>query len=1803
MIKNVFCVALIILFFLISIKCEYVENEKSNKFGGDGEKKKNNNYKRVELAKNEEIFSVHVNFENNEINGKNDKDKKTMSYKYQNGVEHFQNEISKYENIIDTLILRNVNRKKYDFYNILEEYSLHTKISGEVYDQLLLLINIIKNNNILTKMYNRENGEMNEVIFKNHLIFSIFKWHSFIKIIEGYNKNYFVYYIDKKNMNSHKKKIYSYKYFYNFLLNGSNSEQFIFYINLNKISFLQILDKYNKYMYIINSSKRNYPHHMYNSENFSVFIYSYFLNSNKSLLNKYMNIIKLSIWKNIIFYKNGNIYNKIGKFDKSLILYNYEGIEEDVVLDYTNTEIGILFSNFSKLFIDIINDVHAVYYEELLREKKTNEKGIKKNETTSKISTNNSESNNIDNKKKEILKEKEMDKSYKKKTEEKTEKKLDSTKDEDKNEKKIDPFNNDMDNEYIKERDFFFKNLNKIFNFGLDKEGDEISDYRNLYELRDGFIINKKNPNKQISLIFNPTKDIFYILNHINKKKNFKEIYDYLKVIIKFEGNNFYDNRLICNKDCKNPFFKKGVSKNRVGKKNDKWKGSLFNVNNMNDINQIANNILMFGTHIPDLNKKEKKNNYEQSENNDIYEGIKINEQTPAAKLTKDIIHDQLKLLKNEYIDRLKNEAICVLGFLYLIGINDNNGKLKFPYGFPRNIENAIRLIKKGNDGLCNFLSGILYHINLPAFVNNSMASLSTEMSNNILEDSNIINNFFYLYYKNNSDKVKVDNFLSNENRIIPNKIDNIKSKIISYSLGSTKDDIFSRLAYTNNILRIKYKNGYNNDMYLKEYFDYTYDKKTYKHSYIKNNISPFLTSCDFLLRNILGGVVDSLKYSSSVENGIYQEYIHEHNKHILVNGGEENRNLFEYFSKLADNKNPYALAALGEIYYFGNDNIGIERNEMKALDFWKKAADQGDTASALSSGYVYLDEYKRLSKKLEITKSMDKKELIRQIKMEKKGKSDNDEEKKENDKAQNQGEYITYANINTGVGTASVSNTGMGTASVPSVETGSAPSNMASGESNSMNSSSINYSNGVNIMNVGNADPMSIPPSEPQVVRGITNEIGNVRSESVRSDDGLSYSEEAMINEYMRELGNETDSVMKNAEKYFQKATKNNEGSIEHLLAKYNIYKFGLGTKKDLKLAGEYLKKAADKGDNISQMLIGHYYSGSDVGIELKNYNPNDVINNLKMSYKYYSLSARNGNIISLYNKNILILKGIDSKYKSFDEKCDITLKPLHFIGMFNDRIYGLSKLLKRNYKFKDYTGALLVSIILSEIGDHPNNVNASMLWGLKKNTMKKFMEKFNRVENILEEYKLKVEDEKSRENNFGNVIKKIYKKEKEIKYKFLKKNEGRYIKSLLKYCSVMDGSLENLRMCQSLRREFFYELVNSRKNKVNNRIVSKTRGSEYPNFLKTQIESYKPIELFEKYDDIILKEMENGKTNLEKIRSIEKIKKEIMEYFRLSEYLHCYYKPMSYYQVKLLEEKEKERNDLAKIKRNKIRNIGKGMIYENDDHYFFKNGKKNKNIKNLYDLEFYRYSMLLYDNDIKEIYNYKNKYSSKIFNEIQSFSENCDVCKQYYDIYSSFYGYKKATINLIKKYKYGDNFTIKSKIKELQLLTKSSDERNHELLYYKAIFLEDNNLETLESILEIYFKLSTDEHSACNVIGILRVLKILFKKIVTDFGWLLRNVISFLSQMNSFESFKINEKLKKNNIKPYEEFAFIYNRIYNPNLCYLQNNFFYISEYNQKCLNLEYLLNNNYIYSQYSYFHILKFLKKIILSFFQSA
>ncbi|CRG95433.1 conserved Plasmodium protein, unknown function [Plasmodium gallinaceum] len=2023
MIKNVFYLIFIFSFFLLIIKCEYITNEKEEiKFEEETvehHKRNLNNHNKKELnftatnnksergKKEKEIKIGDINEENNnekinesELNIKktNKKDvsiktkydnenkidikkRRKNTNKEENFLLLYEEEIEKYDRIIDELILRSMSKKNYDYFNILEEYSLKTKLNSDIYDSLKDLIKIINSSSVLIHSYMEKKNlfkyDINENIFKRHFILSLFRWYNSFKLIETcFDKTNYVFYIDDH-------KIYSYKYTYKLVLNLLNSENFLFYVNFNKISFINILDNYNKYNFKINNTIRNYPSHFYVCQSFNDFIYSYFLHYNHQFFEKYKYLVDKDIWDNKVTTGN-HLFKKLKDLNNNLILYKFQN--DSNVKSYLNMEIKLIFSTFKEFIIDILNNLYNEYYFDNLRHireksKFKNEENNKLKNTenemiisdninensvniNTKISNNYEENketninlndsdlneinNNIHNKNnlgeyyddviKNNVKNKEQsyfdnrnndinekkvnnevnidkmnnyqnkiyDHSYdddmkhdnvenlKKKKKNSTmleneensniyEAEVMDTKDDD-NEvwnTLIDSYNKLANNEdYKKYNKYILKNIHKFFNLSSENL-DELNNYKNKYELKDGYIINNTT-DKRIPLFFHPIKDIFSYLNqvHIKKKINFKDIYEYLVTINNYnERNNFYDNHLQCRSGI---FFKEfPLLKNYSNEKkeiksniknlmdiNEKFeKKNNFEINknkfndtfvknkNDGDSNEMeANNII---DRVNINNKNDNENNYYNNYKNinnqndihyyDYYNNINLSAFTPAPLLMKDKIHDQLKLLRTKYTDKLKNESNCVLAFLYLIGVNDHNGNLQFPYGFPRNIDKSVNLIRKGKDGLCNFLSGILYHVNLPIFVNNSSISITTEVNDEVLDvNENSINSFFYIYYKNKS-VLRNHDFLSDKNRIIPNKVDHIKSKIVSYSLGSTKDDFYSKLAFTNNIIRLKYKNEMNN-FYLKDYFDFTYDKKDYKNSFIKNNVSPFLTSCDYLLSNILGVVVDSLKATSTIESGIYEEYINENHKNLIRNSSDNNKNLYEYFLKLADSRNSYALAALGEIYFLGNENIGIERDEQKAFEFWKKAADQGDSISALSTGYAYLDEYKKFSKKEETIKNMNKEELINLIKSEnsnneknstefdmyqesdkKKKKKINKNEKKNNNndsnnnKKENSNDYYSFlstenkeviSKTTTNETNNSLNNTSNNNVSPDQTQIQNNSSNydfFMNGTSNFSDFSNNTYqtnSNNINTndINSSNIDMNRTVESNINInnndvdIKRINKVNKNTENNDETNDENNNVENlkekgndenDEIIKNYILNLNNKANKAFKNAENYFNKAIRNNDGSLESALAKYNIYKFGLGRKPNIELAGYYLKKAAEKGDNIAQMLLGHYYSGTDIGIKLNDYNE-DKIENLKKSYKYYALSAKNGNLISLYNKSILILKGINPKFKSFNEKCSKTLKYFHFISLFNERLYVLTKMLKRNYEFKDYTGSLLLSIMLSELGDHPSNVNASLLWNLKKKTMKKFTEKYNIIENILKNFNISLNKENTNSNNnnekvnndyiyssndINKIIKRIYNKEKSVRYSY--KNKGRkHSRSLLKNCMMISvfnkkKYFTHVKFCHYLKSELLrikrstnnykHNENNNDKHNLNETVHGKNNGkknSSYRNVEEKEVNYYdtyylskyfKQIDLYEKYDKIIINEMKKEKNIEEKIKRLKKMKYTILEHFRITEFLHCYYKPISYYQIKLEEEKQ--------------------MKQQYNNRYIGEKGEEER--KNLYESEFSRYSSLLENHDIQEIFYYKKKYTSNIFEEIQSFSNNCDVCKQYYDIYSSYYGYKKATIDLIKKYHEGDEFTVKSKRKELQYMISDSDAENHESLYYKALFLEHNNLDNLKNILEIYFKLAIDNHNACNVIGFLGILKIFFKKIFYD--------------INIF-----NRKKK---------YQFPLNTFIDFNKCPLQNYYLFKTEFDQKCFNFDYLIKDNYIYSQIRYFDFLKVLYNLISSFFK--
>ncbi|SCO65716.1 conserved Plasmodium protein, unknown function [Plasmodium vivax] len=1909
----------------------------------------------------------------------------------------YQERVNQYDQVVDEIILRSLNRENYNFFNMLDEYAMRTQMSGEMYTGMRYLIKVLIGTTVVTPSYKEKkksfNYKIEENTFKRHFVTSLFRWYNNFKLVEShFDKANYVYYVGDE-------RVYSYRYSYRLVLNLLSSETFSFYLDLNKFTLLEILDSYNRYSFKLNNSPRYYPFHMYTGKSLSEFVGHYFEFYNHRYFEKHRHLIAEEVHHNGIKKSGNKLFAQLSRLNPNFVLYPFGGgapssssassdlssptassssassssASSDLssptasssfassassassasppprVEHYLDAEVNLVFSIFEEFLVNLLNDLYNEYYNDGVKRARREGSRV---EAASSISAPVVEPLPGGDDLKEVPGEKTQWEEVAPLSEassaelsgslgiaagaageavgaegspaegeggesitgkhgegepvaDKPDGREAITDQRDEGEpttdQRDDPLGNELWRDLLesykeapkaedlkKYNQYILKNLNKILNLSTQKERQRMEDYKNKYELKDGFIVNVSTA-RHTPLLFNPSKDVYAYLSQMSSKKqvNFKNVYDYLMTIIRYkEGSNFYDGLLQSRRvagglwrggDSPGGEVNGGASRGpsrpakRVIERVVVHDGELSTGMKANELN--ANELNSFLLFIERGEEASGETAPPRAGVHSFYRSVNLSEFTPAAVNMKDQIHDQLKLLKKKYTEKLKSEATCVLAFLYLIGINDNGGKLQLPYGFPRNIDHSVRLIRKGKDGLCNFLSGILYHLNLPIFVNNSSISITTEMSEDLVDSNeNALNSFFYIYYRNNG-KIRNHHFLSNENRIIPKAVDNMKSKIVSYSLGSTKEDFYSKLAFTNNMIRLKYKNEDSN-IFLRDYFDFTFDKKVYKNAVMKNNISPFLSSCDYLLSNILGAVVDSLKNTSVIESGVYEESISEKHRHLINNTVDHNKSLFEYFLKLADSRNSYALAALGEIYYLGNESIGIERDEVKAFEFWKKAADQGDTTSALSTGYAYLDEYKKHLRKEEVLKAMSKEDVLKMIREEKGGAAA--EGVKKEHSASNKpgaakepgasnkpgaakepsGGYFPFASegasagLHTSAGQPAAQQGERGELGELG-ERGSSPERGSPvGAPNFMGTTGAAADFPSGLYGGGSAGPSAPPAQFDQSTRFAASGYASGQAgvplgggeqkrgkEENTADTSTSQSDD-IIKKYMQDLSEERNKAMKNAEHYFQKAIRNNEESVEHVLAKYNIYKFGLGTEKNLELAGDYLKKAADKGDNISQMMLGHLYSGTDIGVKVKDYDGGNKMENLKKSYKYYSLSAKSGNIISLYNKSILILKGVNPNLKTFNEKCEKTLKQFHFIGLFNERLYVLTKLLRRSYDFRDYTGSLLLSVILSELGDHPNNVNASMLWDLKRRTMQTFTERYNLVEGLLADLKRGPESGANPGRNgatppLDRIIHRLYKKGKGGKYYSLQGKAKLKGHSILKSCAMVtrkpfEGKsvLFNVKFCRYLRDALRGGSGGSSGGRSGGRSGgssggrsggssggSNRAGQTQPDVHHQDVyeltQTHKQIDLFERYDQIVKSEMEKGGTPREKIQRGEKMKGTILEHFRTSEFLHCYYKPISYYQIKLEEEKRQSLKGNAQQERSNL--LGRSS---NHMGYNTPGQDKSQQVKDLYETEFSRYSPLLEGEDMKELFYYQNTYSSNIFEEIQSFSKNCDVCKQHYDIYSAYYGYKKSTLDLIRKYREGDEYTIKSKRKELQFLIRNSDEEDHEPLYYKALFLENNKLDSLKNILQIYLKLATDSHNACNVIGVLGIFKILFKKVFFDvtvfFSRQKAQLMRAIREGGSGgsgergERGKHDERGKPGSAAPVPAANSLQRYLFTDlNSCALQSNFLFKSEFHNKCLNFDHLVSSNHAYSQLSYRDFFKLFYTVVASFFKAA
>lgn len=158
--------------------------------------------------------------------------------------------------------------------------------------------------------------------------------------------------------------------------------------------------------------------------------------------------------------------------------------------------------------------------------------------------------------------------------------------------------------------------------------------------------------------------------------------------------------------------------------------------------------------------------------------------------------------------------------------------------------------------------------------------------------------------------------------------------------------------------------------------------------------------------------------------------------------------------------------------------------------------------------------------------------------------------------------------------------------------------------------------------------------------------------------------------------------------------------------LANYYIYKLGLDVDKNSTIAGEYLKLAADLGDGNAQLILAHAYAGGKMGVVPPG-GQNDTL-----ALKYYKLSAEGGRTVSYFNSAVLTLKGSDSKYKTEESRCIASIDYLTHVVKKNNHVKLLSLMSKKAYESGDMVGSLLREMTLSEMGFIEGHINSQDLW-----------------------------------------------------------------------------------------------------------------------------------------------------------------------------------------------------------------------------------------------------------------------------------------------------------------------------------------------------------------------------------------------------------------------------------------------------------------------------------------------------------
>ncbi|KAH8739045.1 hypothetical protein FG386_003678 [Cryptosporidium ryanae] len=314
-------------------------------------------------------------------------------------------------------------------------------------------------------------------------------------------------------------------------------------------------------------------------------------------------------------------------------------------------------------------------------------------------------------------------------------------------------------------------------------------------------------------------------------------------------------------------------------------------------------------------------------------------------------IHKNLtNIIDNSSSQTNIGDSYGVLTYLWFYGIPDRDGKLEFPYGWPRNIDISIRYAIKGATkyrcGFCYTMIGMLFAWGYPPLVNNTHGWLGVDGIESNIDDINTsFKNIYFLYQSS----YKYGNYMNNDVINFPKERSGFDLVAMNYALASKNKDLFGQLA---------------NSYYLR----YGLSDLSYIYNDIEKSSSFSLHRNPYNLTSQVGTPSSSSRCIMALEPLIYvaSKTLNDNNDLFLPEirtllrenkpKEHETKHYAEWVRSLAADRDTDGLTSLGELYYYGHEAGGIARDVNRAAQLWEESARRGDPQGALARAFLNLD-------------------------------------------------------------------------------------------------------------------------------------------------------------------------------------------------------------------------------------------------------------------------------------------------------------------------------------------------------------------------------------------------------------------------------------------------------------------------------------------------------------------------------------------------------------------------------------------------------------------------------------------------------------------------------------------------------------------------------------------------------------------------------------------------------------------------------------------------------------------------------